>query len=187
MIVVKVGGSLFDWPALAERLRAYLASLEGQRVLLFPGGGASADVVRTLDRIHGLGEEASHWLAIQALSVNSRLLHRLVPGSQLLADCETAWLAGPIAIADPVPIFEADERRPDHWPHSWEVTSDSLAVRVAMLAGADELILLKSVEWAGADWAGASHVGVVDGYFSTAIRQAARSMKVRVVNLREWK
>ena len=41
-IVVKVGGSLFDWPDLTPRLRDYLATLAGKNVLLIPGGGPAA-------------------------------------------------------------------------------------------------------------------------------------------------
>ena len=45
MIVVKVGGSLFDHPRLASGLRAYLHSLAPQEVLLVPGGGPFAEAV----------------------------------------------------------------------------------------------------------------------------------------------
>ena len=40
MIVVKVGGSLFDLPDLGPRLRAFLASLADEDRLLVPGGGS---------------------------------------------------------------------------------------------------------------------------------------------------
>jgi aspartokinase-like uncharacterized kinase len=66
-------------------------------------------------------------------------------------------------------------------PHRWDVTSDSLAVRVAALAGARELILLKSTDPPSADW---TEAGFVDAYFSEALRQAPRDLQVRAVNLR---
>ena len=37
-IVVKVGGSLFDWPELGPRLGRWLKTLPSNRVLLVPGG-----------------------------------------------------------------------------------------------------------------------------------------------------
>ena len=46
MIVVKVGGSLFDHPRLGPGLRAYLDSLAPADVLLVPGGGPVAGAVR---------------------------------------------------------------------------------------------------------------------------------------------
>jgi aspartokinase-like uncharacterized kinase len=180
--VVKVSGSLYDWPELAAKLRAFLASLDLQNVLLVPGGGATADAIRALDRVHELGEEASHWLALGALSVNARFLQRLLPEARIVADITKPGLA----VLDPAPFFRADERQPDHLPHSWKVTSDSLAARVAVLSEAHELILLKSVAWAVADWEAASRAGVVDAHFVDALKQAPAGMGVRVINLRAW-
>ena len=72
MTVVKVGGSLFDHPKLGAGLRAYLESLAPAEVLLVPGGGGVADAVRELDRVHALGGEAAHWLALRSLGVTVR-------------------------------------------------------------------------------------------------------------------
>ena len=60
--VFKVGGSLFDLPDLGQRL-AWLAEAQLSTVLLVPGGGPTAEIIRNLDRRHRLGEEAAHWLA----------------------------------------------------------------------------------------------------------------------------
>ena len=80
-MVVKVGGSLFDWPDLGPRLRQWLAANAPREVILVPGGGPTADVIRTLDRTHGLGDEAAHWLALRAMAVNAELLAALLPGA----------------------------------------------------------------------------------------------------------
>ena len=187
--VVKVGGSLFDLPDLRARLQSFLRQLDGVNVLLVPGGGVSADAIRTFDRMHHLGEEAAHWLAIQALSVNARFLQALLPESRLQsgladisgsADPHLSW-----QVLDPCPFFLDDERRVDHLPHCWDVTSDSLAVRTAVLFEARELILLKSAPWKSSDWSDASKVGFVDGYFATALKQAHERMRVRAINLRD--
>ena len=52
-IVVKVGGSLYHLPDLGRRLRCWLATLDSLPCLLLPGGGPTADVIRTLDRVPG--------------------------------------------------------------------------------------------------------------------------------------
>jgi aspartokinase-like uncharacterized kinase len=179
--VVKVGGSLYDWPLLGERLRAWLAALDADRVLLVPGGGPTANAIRTLDQTHRLGEEAAHWLAIQALSVNARFLQALLPEASLLDSLAGAPGSERWRVLDAWPFYLADEANNDHLPHQWSVTSDSLAVRAAVLLEARELILLKSVSWDGTDWAAASAAGVVDAYFPQA---STRSMRVGVVNLR---
>jgi aspartokinase-like uncharacterized kinase len=185
-IVVKVGGSLFDLPDLRARLRAFLASLGDANVLIVPGGGATADAIRALDRAQHLGEEASHWLAIQVLSLNARFLHDLLPEMRIIVDVESLACASGYVLLDALPFFQADEMAADHLPHRWEVTSDSLAVRAAVLVNACELIVLKSVAWRGCDWAEAARVGIVDGYFPQALQQAPAALRVRIVNVRAW-
>jgi 5-(aminomethyl)-3-furanmethanol phosphate kinase len=187
-IVVKVGGSLFDWPALRQRLPAWLAQFGDANVLIVPGGGAMANAVRAFDRVHHLGEEASHWLAIRALSVNARFLHALLPDARLAGDLpETDALPCPRwFVLDALPFLQADEARHGHLPHGWQVTSDAIAVRVATVAQARELILLKSIDWPGSDWAEAARADVVDDYFVEAIRQASPDLRTSVVNLRAW-
>jgi aspartokinase-like uncharacterized kinase len=182
--VVKVGGSLYDMPDLAMRLRDWLDQGQAARTLLIPGGGPMANAVRALDRVHRLGEEASHWLALQALSVNAHMLSRLFPEIPLLPGLPQAAEAGDRFIIDPLPFFKDDEQHPERFPHLWQVTSDSLAVRLAICAAATELILLKSVAWQTADgWANATRAGVVDGFFEQALARAP-VLATRVVNLR---
>jgi len=55
-------------------------------VLIVPGGGATAEAIRSFDDTHQLGDEAAHWLAIQALSVNARFLQALLPEAKLVGD-----------------------------------------------------------------------------------------------------
>lgn len=184
-VVVKVGGSLYDWPELRGRLQAFLASFRDDNVLIFPGGGLTADAIRLFDQVHELGEEASHWLAIQALSLNARFLQALLPGAGLVGEnfADASGSDRALHVLDPLPFFLEDERRDDHLPHRWEVTSDSLAVRAAVLFRARELVLLKSTTWEGSDWFKANEAGVVDAYFATALQQAS-GLAVRCCNLR---
>jgi aspartokinase-like uncharacterized kinase len=170
-IVVKVGGSLFDLPDLGTRLEAWLMALGCSDVILVAGGGPVADAIREMDRVHRLGEEKSHWLALESLGLTASLLTALAPPS--------------FAVQDLGSLARRDEGRPGCLPHCWDVTSDSLAARVAEVMGAREFILLKSVTIPPEmDWAEASRRGFVDGYFPTMI---ARGVKARTVNLREWR
>jgi aspartokinase-like uncharacterized kinase len=179
--VVKVGGSLYDLPDLAARLQALLGS---SRTLIVPGGGPIVDAIRSLDQVHELGEETCHWLALRALSLNAQFLARLVPAAVILPRLPSASEAGNCYVLDPSPFFQEDDRRPGHLPHTWDVASDSLAVRIAIRAAATELLLLKSVSYqATGDWAAAARAGVVDRFFPEAIGQAP-ALEVRIVNLR---
>jgi aspartokinase-like uncharacterized kinase len=174
MIVVKVGGSLYDHPHLGPGLRAYLDALDSP-VLLVPGGGALADAVRRLDRTHRLGDEAAHWLALRALAVTAGFLEAVAlrpedPASRL-------------RVLDPYRFAVEDEARPDHLPHSWDVTSDSIAARAAVVHRAERLILLKSTDIPPrTPWAQAADRGWVDPHFPKVV--AAHNLSVEAVNFR---
>jgi len=167
-LVAKVGGSLYDWPELGPRLRAWIAALAPATALLVPGGGPIAEAVRILDRGLGLGEEASHWLALQALALNARFLQALLPGAE---------------IVDGYDFARRDEGQPGALPHAWDVTSDSVAARVAAVMGARQLVLLKSVDFPeGIDTHEAARQGLVDTYFA----RAQGAVEVYALNLRTW-
>jgi aspartokinase-like uncharacterized kinase len=184
-IVVKVGGSLYDLPDLGPRLRDWLTGLGSWPVLLVPGGGATADVVRELDGRHGLGEEAAHWLALRALSLNAHFLQGLLPGAVVVGWPHELPPAERPCVLDAFAFVEEDEGRPGCLPHTWEVTSDAVAARVAVVARARRLVLLKSAMVPqGVAWAEAGRRGLVDAWFARVLEQAP-GLEVCAVNLRE--
>jgi aspartokinase-like uncharacterized kinase len=188
LTVVKVGGSLYDLPDLGPRLRRWLDALRAD-VLLVPGGGLTADVVRELDFWQNLGEEQAHWLALGALSLNAQFLMRvLAPASVVhLPQNRLNLEAGVVPIIDPQTLVLLDEGSSDHLPHTWDVTSDSIAARVAIVTGARSLALLKSVTIPPAmSWAEASQHGFVDVMFPRLIEQAGPGLRVEALNFREW-
>lgn len=65
-------------------------------------------------------------------------------------------------------------------PKSWDVTSDSIAARLAEVTGADELILLKSIKASVDCPQTAAHDGIVDSYFP----QIAAALRARAVPCR---
>jgi aspartokinase-like uncharacterized kinase len=186
-VVVKVGGSLFDLPGLGKRLASFLSVLEQREIILVAGGGPAAQFVRILNRDHRLGEEASHWLAVRSLSLTAHVLAAMLPSAAVvdsLSERRPLWTSGMWPILDLFAFAKIDDARPGALPHSWDVTSDSLAARVAEVSGARELILLKSVTLSSpADWTDASRQGHVDAHFP---RMTARGVTARVINLREW-
>jgi aspartokinase-like uncharacterized kinase len=187
--VVKVGGSLFDLPDLGERLRHWLAGdaiPAGHRILLVPGGGPTTDVIRALDRRHGLGDEKAHWLALRALTLNAHVLADLLTGVAVVGDPERIAEGGErVCLLDAHAFACLDERRHGRrLPHTWDVTSDSVAARVAIVTGATALVLLKSMALpAGVSWDEAGRLGLVDPLFATVL-QGAVGLEVRVENWR---
>jgi 5-(aminomethyl)-3-furanmethanol phosphate kinase len=151
--VVKLGGSLFDWPELPERWAEFLASRVAanpeERIVIIAGGGPTVEFIRELDRIHGFGEARAHDLALHALDFTANLLASLLPGNLRIVDSlgavGSAWNDRALPILAPRRFMtEIDRHGPDPLPEGWDVTSDSIAARVASNLGAKCLILLKS-------------------------------------------
>jgi aspartokinase-like uncharacterized kinase len=185
--IVKVGGSLYDLPHLGARLGQWLAGADLGRLVLVPGGGDTAEAVRRLKRCHGLDEELCHWLALRALTLNAHFLAGLLGRARVverLEDCPATWQQQRLAVLDLHAFAWADESRPGRLAHSWDVTSDSLAARVAAVAGARRLVLLKSVDIPMTQrWQEAARAGLVDAAFDQTVRQAT-GLQVEVINFR---
>ena len=151
--VIKLGGSLLDDGGWPERFRRWLASQPPMRNVLVVGGGVLVDAIRRWDQTHRLSPSHAHWLAIDAMSVTSKLANSLLRESQwtdewqsvldfVNADsCDVAPL-----IFDPKQFLKAIEPTLGGalLPASWDVTSDSISARIAQVLRADELALLKS-------------------------------------------
>jgi len=180
VVVAKVGGSLFDLPDLRERLARWAAGVQAGRILFVPGGGEAADVIRRLDRVHHLGESAAHWLAIRMMAVNAHVLAALL-GVPVTGSARQP-AATPVAVLDAHAFCRDDEGGPGAVEHSWRVTSDSIAARVATFLGG-QLVLLKSVELPdGYTWEAAASAGLVDEAFPGVVRR--HPVSVTWVNLR---
>jgi 5-(aminomethyl)-3-furanmethanol phosphate kinase len=186
--VVKVGGSLLSWPELPSALPKWLAAMPPARNILVCGGGAFTDAIRQADADFSLGEETAHWLAIDALALAARLLAAVMPAALALTtyaalEEQIACSQPSVVVFDPVEFLWRHEGRLPGvpLPHTWQVTTDSIAARLAELLGADELVLLKSSAAPATELAALAEAGYVDRQFP---RAAAGLARVRFVNLR---
>lgn len=186
--VVKVGGSLLDWPLLPETLTAWLDAQPPAFNVIVCGGGELANSIRRADRVFSIGDESSHWLCIDALSISARLLIAILPESSLVATYRdlierTARAEPGSVVVDPREFLRDQEPRlPGRkLPHDWSVTSDSIAARLARVVSADELVLLKSSDPSAESLVELAAAGFVDRYLPVA---AAAFSGLRIVNLR---
>lgn len=182
-----------DWPA---RFRQWLSRQPTAVNILIAGGGALADEVRLRDTTEGLAASTAHWLAIDAMRANiiavRRLLHEAV-GVDRWEDLPKPIASGAFIAFCPREFlrrFEPDALGP-RLPHGWDVTSDSIAARLADVLGAQELVLLKSAlpPTKVTTLQMAADVGYVDRCFAQV---ATRLAVVRCCNLRfekfaEWR
>jgi len=127
-LVVKIGGSLME---AAEPLVPVLVSSE-RPLLVVPGGGIFADTVRALP----VDEDAAHWMAIAAMDQSGWFLHSLG-----LPVTDTLHSPGETEVLLPYRVM----RERDPLPHTWNITSDTIAAWVAGSLGTD-LLLIKSVD-----------------------------------------
>ena len=127
-LVVKIGGSLFE---RSSRILDLLRS-EGCRALIVPGGGRFADLARECK----VTEDAAHWMAILGMEQFGWYL-----ASYGIATTYSLKIPENLSILLPYLIL----RKEDPLPHSWDVTSDTIAGWVAWRLGLD-LLVLKHVD-----------------------------------------
>lgn len=127
-VVVKLGGSLYNKvPDLVTVLRA-----SNRPLFIVPGGGLFADMIRKCR----VDEESAHWMAIASMD-------------------QYGWFIASHGIPSTAHLKAPDQprvflpycclRQHDPLPHSWDITSDSIAAWIADFLGLD-LLLLKSVD-----------------------------------------
>lgn len=143
MWVVKLGGSLASDPLLLQRWLEVVAKDGAGKVVVVPGGGPFADLVRESQSKLGFSGSTAHRMAIIAMEQFGLTLAALAPGitpaesedrilELLRQGGVPVWLPSAMTIGDP----EIAE--------SWDVTSDSLAAWLARRLGAERLVLVKS-------------------------------------------
>ena len=140
--MIKVGGSLAARPTGLRRLMETLAAAARRHwLVVVPGGGSFADEVRRVDRRVRLGDSAAHWMAILAMDQYGYLLARLAPGATLVRG-RRELTPGRLNVLAP----SAWLLRADPLPHSWDVTSDSIAAWIARALRVRRLMLVKHVD-----------------------------------------
>jgi len=141
--VVKIGGGLAAVPGALDRAcQAVRAAASQHRILVVPGGGPFADAVREFDRSFGLSPNAAHWMAILAMDQYAHVLTERMPGALLIDSPGAVFEAlqpGYVSVLAPSRWM----RSADVLPHSWDVSSDSVAAFIAGALDAARLILIK--------------------------------------------
>ena len=159
--VVKLGGGVLAHLEYFDAVRAAIgAAARERRLLVVPGGGPLADAVRELDNRLQLSDDAAHWMAILAMDQYAHLVATRLTGGVIVeepGDIASALAAGRVPVLAPSRWLRAA----DPLPHTWSVTSDSIAAWAAGQVGASQLVLVKPPHVAGND--------VVDAYFSHAL------------------
>ena len=119
MIVVKIGGSLIHRAKEAVKEIIDYSKESGEKILIVPGGSIFAETVRRANA----SQQASHWMAVLAMEQYGYYLGDIT-GVKMIDD---------LSIEDGVRILLPYNlmRKRDELPHTWDVTSDTIAAWAA--------------------------------------------------------
>jgi aspartokinase-like uncharacterized kinase len=146
LCVVKLGGSY----AFSSQLKHWLGALTAcaGQVVIVPGGGPFADVVRAAQPRMGVDDNAAHQMALLAMNQYGCALASL--GDRLIRASSLAAIRRAVSEAK-VPIWFPARMVAvaGDVPASWDVTADSLAAWIAGKLRAKRVLLVKQVTPAG--------------------------------------
>jgi aspartokinase-like uncharacterized kinase len=141
-VVIKLGGSLLSrGRELVQLLREY-ADRTAHQLVIVPGGGPFADAIRTFASQEGVSDDTAHWMAVLAMHQYGLFLADSDPTVPTLEHLEEVPAAGPLCILLPFNILKAD----DTLPHTWDVTSDTIAAFIASKLGERSFIKVTDVD-----------------------------------------
>ncbi len=144
--VLKVGGSLAVCP---EKLKALCNELslssKTHRLVVVPGGGEFADLVRSLDKRFSLSCSVSHKMAILGMDQYGLLLVDLIPNSvavNKLEEIEYFLDMGKLPVFLPSSLMLKE----NPLENSWDVTSDSIAMYIASRLNVSRVLFVTDVD-----------------------------------------
>ncbi|MCY4420003.1 MAG: amino acid kinase [Gammaproteobacteria bacterium] len=141
--VIKIGGSLYGSKFLEGWLTTLREHGSTHQLVVVPGGGPFADLVREAGRQFDLDEAHAHHMAVLAMQQFGYLMASLCPGLCLASSREqvqACWYSGKTAIWEPYSMVSQHCRL----QKSWDVTSDSLAAWLAGYLSVDQMLFVKS-------------------------------------------
>jgi len=145
--IFKIGGKILEnsnniVSTISQLTKLYEENIL-QKILIIPGGGSYANFIRELDNDLKLGDDLSHWMAIYSMNYNGLELHKKYPELECIEELKGLQNSNKFFY-----IFLPYNylRKKDTLPHSWEVTSDSIALYIAEQLHYNQCFLIKDIE-----------------------------------------
>lgn len=172
MIVVKLGGSLYNTPELRLWLTALADYSTQQSILIVPGGGPFADQVRRAQELHHFNDDIAHHMALIAMKQFGLLLHSLSAKCQLINGLETPSAPFSIWLPNDDLLLESELKK------SWDISSDSIALWLANKFNAEQLFLIKRPSIQTASIAELTSSSVIDAGFAQLFSEKTITTKI---------
>jgi len=167
MHIVKLGGSLYH----TAELKSWLALLSEyslhNSVVIVPGGGPFADMIRQAQTLHQFDDHHAHHMALLAMAQYGLLLHALIPTALIIHS------PNEVPITPQLAIWLPDDQllQVDALMQSWQVTSDSLALWFAQQIPQSKLSLIKCISADTGEISELSSKGIIDQGFQSLFQQ----------------
>lgn len=143
--ILKIGGSLSKSKSTLKKLFSEISKLSKiHKLLVIPGGGHFADKVRKIYHKFNISEDVAHWSAIFAMDQMGFFFSDFHPNIRIIDEIEEAKQTsqGTIPVLIPAKLM-LDK---DPLPHSWDITSDSIAAYIAHITGTKRVLILTDVD-----------------------------------------
>lgn len=151
---MKIGGSILENPTAVSSTIAQLDDLLHKRksfksIVIITGGGSLANFVRYIDNELNIRDDLAHWEAILSMDKNAEILHQQFPSTSILENYSTLMEKMNEKSSNPqLLIFKTFNYlyEKDPLPHSWNITSDSIALHITFQLGLKMCHLIKDVD-----------------------------------------
>jgi len=152
--LVKIGGAILENKGAITSTISQLTELLNKmkvfrNIIIVPGGGSYANLIRYIDKRLNISDDLAHWEAILCMDKNAEALHQQFPSTLLCEEfSELSEKIKGIAKDSQVVIFKPFNYlyETDRLPHSWKVTSDSIALHIAFELALEKCFLIKNID-----------------------------------------
>ena len=141
MKIVKLGGSLQEKGREIIRFLSNYAEKNAHTVIIIPGGGHFVKRIKELSEQEVISDDAAHWMAVLGMHQYGFYLAD-GSGIEIVESVEELRNVVHICVLLPYTLLKAD----DSLPHTWNVTSDTIAAFVANKVGETSFIKLTDVD-----------------------------------------
>ncbi len=149
-IILKIGGKIIENPLNLKstifQLRELIINQKIiNKIIIIPGGGSYANLIRSMDKKMDFDEDLSHWMAIYAMNTQgTKIINKFpeIEGINNIKPTKKSVNETKIFLFLPYEFLKQN----DELPHSWDVTSDSITIFMANKIGLKECYLIKDID-----------------------------------------